>query len=50
MCHVGTIDEIKNSGEDLLRLLNTSEGKDVEKNIVANRNSEHFCKSLPGGR
>jgi hypothetical protein len=36
---VGTEVEINNSGERPVRLLNTSGGKAVEKNTVADRNS-----------
>jgi hypothetical protein len=32
-----------------VRLLNTSGGKAVEKNTVADKISEEFCKALPGG-
>jgi hypothetical protein len=32
-----------------MRLLNTSGGKAVEKNTVADRISEEFCEALPGG-
>jgi hypothetical protein len=32
-----------------MRLLNTSGGKAMEKNTVADRISEEFCEALPGG-
>jgi hypothetical protein len=46
---VGTEVEINNSEERPVRLLNTSEGKTVEKNIYVDRISEDFCEAMPGG-
>jgi hypothetical protein len=46
---VGIEVEINNSKERPMRLLNTSEGKVVEKNTVADRISEEICEALPGG-
>jgi hypothetical protein len=46
---VGIEVEINNSKERPMRLLNTSEGKAVEKNIVGDKISEEIYEALPGG-